>query len=41
MLTGWQDSMGALYYLNPSDGVMMTNCTIDGRRLDGSGAYRE
>jgi glucan-binding YG repeat protein len=33
--------MGALYYLNPSDGVMMTNCTIDGRRLDGSGAYRE
>ena len=41
MLTGWQESMGQTYYLNPSDGVMMSNCTIDGRRLDGSGAYRE
>ncbi|MFR8757455.1 MAG: hypothetical protein ACLVG5_11740, partial [Clostridium sp.] len=41
MLTGWQESMGHTYYLNLSDGVMMSNCTIDGRRLDGSGAYRE
>lgn len=37
MLTGWQESMGHTYYLNLSDGVMMSNCTIDGRRLDGSG----
>ncbi len=41
MLTGWQESMGHTYYLNPSDGVMMSNCTIDGRRLDGSGACIE
>ena len=41
MLTGWQESMGQTYYLNPSDGVMMSNCTIDGRKLDGSGAYIE
>lgn len=41
MLTGWQESMGHTYYLNFSDGVMMSNCTIDGRRLDGSGACVE
>lgn len=41
MLTGWQESMGHTYYLNLSDGVMMSNCTIDGRRLDGSGACVE
>ncbi len=39
MLTGWQESLGHTYYLNPSDGVMRSNCTIDGRKLDGSGVY--
>ena len=37
MKTGWQEYKGAWYYLNPDNGVMMTNCTIDGFQLDGSG----
>lgn len=37
MKTGWQEYKGSWYYLNTDNGVMMTNCTIDGYQLDGSG----
>ena len=34
---GWQEYKGDWYYLNPDDGVMRVDCTIDGYRLDRSG----
>ena len=37
MKTGWQEYKGDWYYLNPDDGVMRVDCTIDGYRLDRSG----
>ena len=40
MKTGWQEYKGQWYYLNPSDGVMRSSCTIDGYELDASGARR-
>lgn len=36
--TGWQEFDQQWYYLDPSSGVMQSNCTIDGYELDGSGA---
>lgn len=37
MKTGWQEYKGNWYYLNPDDGIMRVDCTIDGYRLDRSG----
>lgn len=37
MKKGWQEYKGDWYYLNPDDGVMRVDCTIDGYRLDRSG----
>ena len=41
MYTGWLESApGEWYYLN-ADGSMASDVTIDGRRLNASGVYRE
>ena len=37
MKTGWQEYKDDWYYLNPDNGVMRVDCTIDGYRLDRSG----
>lgn len=37
MFTGWKEYKGKWYYLDPENGVMRTNCTIDGFKLDSSG----
>lgn len=37
MKTGWQEYQGDMYYLNPDNGVMRADCTIDGHRLDSGG----
>lgn len=37
MKTGWQDYKGDMYYLNPGNGVMRADCTIDGHHLDSRG----
>lgn len=40
MRTGWLEYKGFWYYLDPSNGVMRTNCTIDGYEIDGNGIRR-
>lgn len=37
MKTGWLEYKGQWYYLDPENGVMQTNRTIDGYQLDSSG----
>ena len=37
MKTGWQEYKDDWYYLNPDNGVMRVDCTIDGYQLDRSG----
>lgn len=37
MKTGWQRYKGDMYYLNPKNGVMRADCTIDGHHLDSRG----
>lgn len=37
MKTGWQQYRGDWYYLNPDNGVMRVDCTIDGYKINGSG----
>ena len=37
MKIGWQQIDGQWYYLDPENGVMQTNRTIDGYQLDSSG----
>lgn len=37
MKTGWQEYKDQWYYLSPDNGVMQTNCTIDGYQINGSG----
>ena len=39
MQTGWLLNNGNWYYLNPSDGSMMRNVTIDGRYVNGDGIW--
>lgn len=34
---GWLEYKGQWYYLDPENGVMQTNRTIDGYQLDSSG----
>lgn len=38
MKTGWQEYKDQWYYLDPENGMMRANCTIDGYQLNGSGA---
>lgn len=38
MKIGWQEYKGKWYYLDLSNGVMKSNCTVDGYQLDSSGA---
>lgn len=37
MQTGWLEYKGQWYYMDPENGVMQTNRTIDGYQLDSSG----
>lgn len=37
METGWMEYKLEWYYLSPKNGVMQTNCTVDGYQLDGRG----
>ena len=37
MKTGWLEYKGQWYYMDPENGVMQTNSTIDGYQLDSSG----